>query len=94
MTGSFVVEVGLCCGGKGAGRTVCRFVKKVPLCLQGWRGGFGTDRYRPLGNKFNKYSVEKDSWGFSSGRCTVDRRPLRGITISKVILWLKRISFL
>lgn len=71
MPGSFLVEVGLCLGGGQAGNLgrksyyVCR-IRVV---------GFGTDRWRPLENKFNKYTVEKDSWGISSGRCTVDRRP-------------------
>lgn len=60
--------------------------KKVCLCLQGQRGGFGTDRHSPLGSKFNKYSVEKDSWGFSSGRYMVDRRCPKRVTVSRVIL--------
>lgn len=40
--------------------------------------------YRDLGDKFNHPSVEKGSWGFSSGKCTVDRKHPKGIT--KVIL--------
>lgn len=60
--------------------------KKVRLCLQGQRGGFGTDRYSPLGSMFNKYSVEKDSWGFLSGRYMVGRRCPKRITVSKVKL--------
>lgn len=42
--------------------------------------GFGRDRWRPLGNKFNKYTVKKDSWGISSGRHTVGRRPPKSTT--------------
>lgn len=40
--------------------------------------GFGADR--PLGNKFNKYTVKKDSWGISTGRYAVGRRPPKSTT--------------
>lgn len=42
--------------------------------------GFGTDRWRPLGNKINKYTGKKDSWGISSGRYTLGRRPPKSTT--------------
>lgn len=75
MQGSFLVEVGLWLGMEAGnvGRKshcVCR-VRVV---------GFGTDRWRPLGNKFNKYTVKKDSWGISNGRYTVGRRPPKSTT--------------
>lgn len=60
-------------GGQHAG-------KKIPLCLQFRAVRFGISRGRPLGNKFNKYTVEKDSWAISSGRCTVGRRPPKSTT--------------
>lgn len=41
---------------------------------------FGISRGRPLGNKFNKYTMEKDSWAISSRRCTVGRRPPKSTT--------------